>query len=405
MTAANSGLRPTLLLCCAEILGLAGIATFPALLPRFLELWQLSHTEAGWINAVYFGAYVLAVPLLSGMTDRIDARYILLFGMSTAVVAGVGFAVAARGFWTALVFRMLAGVSLAGIYMPGLKLVGDCTEGPKQSRYVSFYTASFALGCSLSYLMAGEVESRFGWQWAFLTAGASGAVALCLVAAWIPRGQTRVASEGGLWRDFLPVLRSSRVMGYVLGYAAHMWELFAMRSWIVAFLFHARALQPGEAFAWTPAQVAFLINLLGLPASVGGNELSRMFGRRKVIVTVMCLSVTTGSVIGFLAPGGYALVTVLSIVWGIWVLGDSASLIAGSVSEAPKGYRGATLAVHSTLGFGSAFLSPLAVGVVLDLTAHTGSAGWGPAFLVMVAGCALGPLALFLCGSGSRTRR
>ncbi|MCG6892456.1 MAG: MFS transporter, partial [Desulfobacteraceae bacterium] len=128
MTAANSGLRPTLLLCCAEILGLAGIATFPALLPRFLELWQLSHTEAGWINAVYFGAYVLAVPLLSGMTDRIDARYILLFGMSTAVVAGVGFAVAARGFWTALVFRMLAGVSLAGIYMPGLKLVGDCTE-------------------------------------------------------------------------------------------------------------------------------------------------------------------------------------------------------------------------------------------------------------------------------------
>jgi MFS family permease len=404
MSGTKSGLRPTLLLCCVEILGLAGIATFPALLPRFLEMWQLSHTQAGWINAVYFGAYMLAVPFLSGITDRIDARYVLLFGVAAAMVAAVGFALAARGFWTALAFRLLAGISLAGIYMPGLKLVGDFTEGPKQSRYVSFYTASFAIGCSLSFLMAGEVETRFGWNWAFLAAAAAGALAFFLIALWIPEGRTRAFSEGGLWKDFLPVLRSPRVMGYVFGYAAHMWELFAMRSWIVAFLFYTQGLQPEVRSAWTPAQVAFIINLLGLPASIGGNELSRLLGRRKVIITVMCLSVATGSVIGFLSSEGYTLVMVLSIVWGIWILGDSASLIAGSVSAAPEGYRGATLAVHSTLGFGAAFLSPLAVGIVLDATSHTSSAGWGPAFLVMVFGCALGPVALLRLGGRSASR-
>ena len=70
-------LRVTLVLCGAEILGLAGFATFAALLPSFMETWRLSHTQAGWLSAVYYGAYVVAVPLLTAGTDRLDARRIL----------------------------------------------------------------------------------------------------------------------------------------------------------------------------------------------------------------------------------------------------------------------------------------------------------------------------------------
>ena len=66
--------RRTLLICLAEILALAAIATFPALLPRFRGLWQLSNTEAGWISAAYFAGYMLFVPVLAGITDRVDAR-------------------------------------------------------------------------------------------------------------------------------------------------------------------------------------------------------------------------------------------------------------------------------------------------------------------------------------------
>jgi MFS family permease len=182
-------------------------------------------------------------------------------------------------------------------------------------------------------------------------------------------------------------------MAYVLAYAAHMWELFSLRSWIVAFLAFSIQLQPTGAFTWSPTQVAFVINLIGLPASIGGNELSRIFGRRKVISIVMVVSAALGTILGFSSWLPYMLVASMAIIYGITIVGDSASLTAGVVAAAPAGYRGTTLAVHSTLGFCSAFLGPLAVGVVLDLFGGNRLA-WGMGFLCMATGCLLGPVFL-----------
>jgi MFS family permease len=177
-----------------------------------------------------------------------------------------------------------------------------------------------------------------------------------------------------------------------------MWELFAMRSWIVAFLVFSLHLQPDRTFTWSPTQVAFLINLIGLPASIGGNELARNLGRKKVISTVMLTSVGVGAVLGFAASLPYLLVVGLALLYGVTVTGDSASLTAGAVGAAPAGLRGTTLAVHSTLGFGAAFVGPLAVGVVLDLFGG-GRLAWGMGFLTMAAGCLLGPILLHYLGA------
>ncbi len=394
-----SHLRLTLLLCTAEILGLSGLAAFPALLPLFLKTWNLTHTQAGWLNAVYYGAYVLAVPVLTILTDRRDARSILLFGLFVGAVSSIGYAADADGFTSALFWRFLAGISLAGIYMPGLKLLSDHTEGPKQSRYISFYTASFSLGTSLSYLMAGEIEPIFGWRWAFGVAGilaAGGAIGVVLFA---PRGkivddEAPVPFQAGI----LTVLRRRQVMAYILGYAAHMWELFSMRSWIVAFLFFSGQLQKTATLFPSPTQVAALINLIGLPASIGGNELCRRYGRKKILTVVMLSSALLSIAVGFSAPLPYAFVVILTLIYGAAVLGDSASLTAGAVAQSPPGGRGATLAVHSTIGFGAAFIGPLAVGMILDLFHGSPAVGWGIAFTVMGTGCALGPLAIAVLG-------
>ena len=109
-----SPLRTTLMLCLVEILGLIGIATFPALLPTFLQTWHLTNTEAGWISAVYYAGYITAVPVLAGATDRIDARRILLIGAGIGCVSNAAFAVLAKGFWSAALLRFLTGIGLAG---------------------------------------------------------------------------------------------------------------------------------------------------------------------------------------------------------------------------------------------------------------------------------------------------
>jgi MFS family permease len=386
-----------LLLCAAEVLGLAGLATFASLLPFFMQAWSLTNTQAGWLSAIYYAAYVVMVPILTAVTDRRDARNVLLISLLVGALASLGFAWGAQGFWSALVLRFLAGVSLAGIYMPGLKLLSDHTEGPGQSRYVSFYTASFSLGTSLSYFMAGEVYAALDWYWAFGAAGLLTMAGALLVWLWVPAGRTPAPDTPGARQTTLgAVLRNRHAMVFILAYAAHMWELFSMRSWMVAFLDYSRRLQPAGIFDWSPIQVVALINLIGLPASIGGNELCRRFGRKKVLVRIMAVSALMSLGIGFAASLPYAVVVALGLLYGVFVLGDSASLTAGAVANAPPGGRGATLAVHSTLGFGAAFLGPLATGIIMDfLQGNTGLA-WGAAFISMGAGCALGPLALTL---------
>jgi MFS family permease len=390
-------LRITLWLCGTEVLGLAGLATFSALLPTFIQTWGLSNTQAGWLSAVYYGAYVVAVPLLTAWTDRRDAKRILLCGLIIGTLASLGFAWAATGFWSALTLRFLSGVSLAGIYMPGLKLLSDHTEGPGQSRFVSFYTASFSLGTSLSFLLAGEINLVLGWRWAFASAGLLTLAGCAMLAAAVPAGKTcGPARYGASPVRLRTILGNRQVMAYVLGYAAHMWELFSMRSWMVAFFTYSRQLQVTSGPALSPTQVLALINLIGLPASIGGNELCRRLGRSRTLRGIMLASALVSAAVGFSARLPYFWVVCLGLIYGILVLGDSASLTAGAVANAPSGARGTTLAVHSTLGFGAAFLGPLAVGMVLDLLRSNADLAWGMAFVCMGAGCALGPLALRL---------
>ena len=391
----RSAYRLTFLVCLAEIFGLASIAAFPALLPTFQAEWGLSNTQAGWINAAYYLGYMVLVPLLSGITDRVDARKMMGLGAFLGALSAVGYAFLAEGFWSALFLRFLAGVSLAGVYMPGLKVVSDHTEtqGTLQSRFVSFYTASFSIGASLSYLLAGEINAAAGWRWAFITLAICGMLALLIVVFFVPGARVRGGEKRALLSDFIVVFRSKASMAYVLAYAAHMWELFALRSWIVAFLAFSMQLQPASALTWSATRVAFVANLIGLPASIGGNELSRVYGRRKVITIVMISSAVLAVILGFGAALPYLLVAFMVIVYGITIVGDSASITAGVVASAPEGYRGATLAVHSTVGFCSAFLSPLTVGIVLDFFGG-GRLAWGMSFLCMAAGCLLGPLFL-----------
>ncbi len=389
----TSPYRLTLLVCLSEILGLASIAVFPALLPTFQVEWHLNNTAAGWISAAYYAGYMVLVPVLASITDRFDARKIMGLGALLGVMAALGYACGARGFWSALALRFLAGVSLAGIYMPGLKVVSDNTEGEYQSRFVSFYTASFSIGASLSYLLAGEVNDLAGWRWAFAASAIGTLAALVIIILFIPAGKVRSGKNEALLADFRVVFRSRSAMAYVLGYAAHMWELFSMRSWIVAFLAFSIQLQPAGAVTWSPTRIAFIINLIGLPASIGGNELSRIYDRPKVISTVMIASAVLAASIGFSASLPFVVVALMAILHGITVVGDSASLTAGVVAAAPTGFRGTTLAVHSTLGFGAAFLGPLAVGMVLDLFGGA-QAGWAMAFVTMAAGCLLGPVFL-----------
>jgi len=396
------GVRLLLLLCLAEIATMSGFGTFPGLLPGFFDLWQLSNTEAGWINGVYFGAYMASVPVLVALTDRIDPRRVYLVGAAIAALSSLGFALFASGFWSALLLRALAGIGLAGTYMTGLKALTDHLSERLRARGVAFYTSSFSIGAAASFLLAGEIAVWLGWRWAFGLAAIGPLIAIAVVLLLVPPAAPHhLARAETALLDFRPVIRNQRAFAYVLAYSAHNWELFALRSWIVTFLVFSQGLQPegGLGSAWSATALAAVLNLVGLPSSVLCNEAAQKVGRRPVAVTVMLASAGLALCLGFLAPLPFVLVLAVVLLYGVTVTGDSATLTSGAVANAAAGQRGATMAVHSFVGFGGAFVGPLAFGAVLDIAGGGASLlAWGLAFASSGLAVAMGPLILMTLG-------
>lgn len=385
------------LMCVAELLSMLGSFAFPALLPDFVAAWGLTNTQAGWINGIYFSGYTAAVPVLASLTDRIDARRVYLGGASVGALAGLGFATLATGFWSALLFRALGGLGLAGTFIPGLKALVDRVEPGVQPRAVALYTAVFGLGTSLSFFAAGEVGRVAGWRWAFAAAAVAAATSLVLAALILHPVRPVTPRRPRHLLDFRPVLSNRRAMPYILAYACHTWELFSFRSWAVAFLAYSASLHPSGAGAWTPAMVAGTAGLLATMANMIGAELATRLGRTPVITSIMVASALFGAFLGFGAALPYPLVATLTVAYALLVQGDSAALHTGTVAGAEPELRGTTMALQSLVGFGTASLGPLAVGVALDATGGGSNPGsWGAAFLTMAAVTLLGPVALRL---------
>lgn len=384
-------------MCLAHVLSMAGFSAFPALLPTLQAEWSLSNTEAGWIAGVYFVGYVAAVAVLTSLTDRIDARRIYLASLVLSALALIGFGIWAHDFWSAMLWRTLAGIGLAGSYMPGLKALADRLGTQIQSRAVAFYTSHFAIGVSVSFALTGLFDAWLGWRGAFVAVAAGPALALIpAIAVLRPRPPDPAARPDTHMLDFRPVLRAREAMGYVLAYAGHNWELFAVRSWLVAFLVFSTEAGPG---GWSMDAIALAagIALIGLPASILGNELALRMGRRRLVMGVMLLSFALSLGVGFSATLPLAAVVALCLVYNATVAGDSASITAGVIAAAPAGYRGATMALHSLIGFTGAVVGPLAVGLVLDLAGGRASLlAWGLGFAATGAGAALGAAALWL---------
>lgn len=380
------------LLCVTSVLGMLGFSSFSALLPEFQRDWGLSNTEAGWISGIFYGGYVAAVPLLVGSTDRVDPRRIYLFSFVISAAASLGYALFAQGFWSAMLFRALAGVGLAGGYMPGLKLLTDRAGGPRQSRYVAFYTGGFSLGTAFSFAFTGEASAWLGWRGAFAAAAIGAAVGFVLVLLLVrPATVAEMASDGAARRtlDFRPVFRNRPAMAFILGYSGHTWELFALRSWLVAFLIQAAAFSGERTGIAAASWLSTVIVLVSTASSIYGAELAVRSDRRRVIGRIMLASVVIAAATGFSAGLPIYAVAALCLLYHVIIMGDSAALTGGAVAMAAPGQRGATLAVHSILGFSGGFFGPLVVGAVLDLAGGEASRlAWGFAFLAMGAGSA-----------------
>ena len=286
------------LMSAAQLGSLLPHVVVPAVMPAWLiPEWGLTYSAGGLMAASYAAGYMLAVPVLTTLTDRVDARWILFWGSIMSGLATLLFGWLAQGLASAILLWGLAGIGFAGAYMPGLKALTDRLDPGESSRSVTMYTASFSAGVGLSFLVSQVVADHFGWRMAFLVTGigpaAMAAVALSLRPVPPPPRQ-------GALLDFRPVLRNRTALGYILGYGAHCFELYGLRTWIVAFWGFVMASAGGTA-PFDAITVSVAVTVLSMPASILGNEAALKYGRHRAISVVMLASALVAAAIGFTA--------------------------------------------------------------------------------------------------------
>ena len=380
-------------MCLGQVGNLLPHVVVPAVMAQHLmPLWGLSAARAGLMASAYTFGYMVAVPLLTTLTDRIDARHMLAAGSALSGLATVLFGLIADDLWSATLIWSIAGIGFSGAYMPGLKALADRLSAADASRSITLYTGSFSVGVGLSFLVAQVVADNAGWRMAFFVTGMGPVLMLAVCFLLAPR---KPPPAHGHLLDFRPVLRNRAALGYILGYGAHSFELYGMRTWIVAFWAFVVA-QSESAVPFGPVTVSVIVTLLSLPASVVGNEAALRYGRHRAIAAVMIASGAIALAIGLSLGAPTPLLLALVLIYGLTVSADSGALTSGTTASAASMHRGATLALHSTVGFGLAALGGWGAGVALDAAGGPAQpSGWLALFALLAAGIFLGPIALW----------
>jgi MFS family permease len=386
----------------AQMLAQLGAFALPALLPSYIERWSLSATEAGWLVGIFFAAYVVMVPVLVALTDRMPARRVYMLGTGLTALSHLGFALLADGFWSAFVLRVLAGIGWAGTYMPGLKAITDPLEGPAQSRAVSWHAAGVGISGAASFAVAGLIDYVAGPTATFLAGSAAAFLAFLIAAIVMPRRASKNGAQAAPRRllDFRPVLRNRAVMAWIAGYTVHTWELAALRAWGVTFL--AAVIARNGAPAWLPSPTILftLAGLVGIAVSITGNETAQRWGRLRVVTTAMSAAAVLSIITGWSAALAAPIAALLVLIWNGAIYFDSSALTAGTVQAADKELKGATMGLHSMCGYAGGLIGPLGVGLALDAAGNDAMLGWGLGFGHLAVVTLVGLLVLRRLGIG-----
>ena len=319
------------------------------------------------------------------LADRLDPRR--LFALSAVVAAGANLAILLFDPSSPMVIlcRFITGMCMAGIYPVGMKLATTWAQGD-MGFLVGTLVGALTLGSAAPHLF----NALVGVDWR-ATIGAASASALVAAVLVLFVG---IGPNSGKTPPFRPsqamaVWRNKSLRYANLGYLGHMWELYAMWTWIGVFLFASFQLSMAEDDALLNASLAtFGVVGIGVVGCVLGGLWADRAGRTVVTMVAMAVSGTCALLVGFLFGGDPFWLMVLCLVWGIAIVADSAQFSASIAELSDKDLVGTMLTVQTGTGF------LLTLGTIHLVPVLVAWLGWTYAFAFLAIGPFLGVIAM-----------
>jgi len=375
----------------AQLLAMAPWFSASAVAPTLARVWQLTPGGTAWLTMSVQLGFVAGALLSAILTlaDRVSARRLVAGSAMLAAAATLGVA-GASGFAVGIGCRVLTGAALAGVYPPSMKIAaGWFKEG--RGLAIGILVGALTLGSASPHLVRWAV-SPAEWRIVLFVAAAS-AVAGGLLMLLVPGDGPYAAPSPPFSLAAAPrILKDRGVLLVNLGYLGHMWEVYAMWTWMAAFVAASERARRGATAEVTTlaALVTFAVVGSGAIGSWLGGKYADRWGRTLVTSGAMVLSASCALLVGLLFGMPLTVLLPVLVIWGITVVADSAQFSAAVSELAPRDYVGTALTLQTSLGF----LLTCATIYLLPKVAAT--IGWRWSMSVLAIGPALGVWAMLV---------
>ena len=386
MTSGASAWKMLGVVSLAQFLGMTLWFSATAVTPLLIDEFHIAPQRAAWLTMAVQAGFVAGTLLsaVSNLADVLNARVLMFIGALVGAVANAAVLVAPSG--TAVIaLRFLTGASLALVYPPAMKIAAGWFRDGR----------GFALGLLIGALTLGKafpylLHTVFGtaWREPMLLASALALMGGTLVLLVVRDGPYVAATAPFEPKAIVRVLSSRGARLATMGYLGHMWELYAMWTWVAVFATASFAASGISDPAGAGSLAAFVAIGSGAVGCVSAGYVADRMGRARVAMWAMMVSATCAALTLVVYGRSPVLLYALIVLWGFSVVADSAQFSALVSEHAPREHVGTALTLQTCVGF---LLTMVTIELMPRLAAAT---SWQWASLLLVPGPLLGAYAM-----------
>ena len=397
MTTTASAWKMLAVVCVAQFLGMTLWFSATAVTPLLIADFQIAPAHAAWLTIAVQAGFVAGTlfSALGNLADVLNARRLMFIGSIAGAMANAAVLVA-PGAAAVIGLRFLTGASLALVYPPGMKIAaGWFREG--RGLALGLLIGALTLGKAFPHLLTAVFSD--GWRQPMLVVSALAVIGGTLVLLTVRDGPYVAATAPFDPQAIRKVLSSRGARLATLGYLGHMWELYAMWTWVAVFAAASFAASGMIDASRAGSVAAFLAIASGAVGCVLAGYVADRIGKARVAMWAMVASAACAALTLAVFGGPPVLLYALIMVWGFAVVADSAQFSALVSEYAPRDHVGTALTLQTCIGF---LLTMVTIEALPRLAQAT---SWQWASLLLVPGPLLGAWAMFrLQGSDDRMR-
>lgn len=381
--------RQLALLALAELFGMSLWLAAAAVGPQFAARWQLTTSETGWLVTIVQFGFVLGTALSAvlNLADVIPSKR-LFAGAALIGAAANALLVHAPSYRVALGLRLVTGFALAGVYPPAMKMISTWFRS-QRGLGIGTIVGALTIGKATPYLV--HAFPGAGVAVVLFTVSGFAVLGAMIVTVGYDDGPYAFPSRPFTWSLVGTVFHARRWRLAIGGYLGHMFELYSMWTWIPVFLAASAAASGMTAGARTD-EIASLVSFLAIAAGgagcIWGGLVADRRGREWLVTVAMAASGICAVLIGFTFGRVFWVTAAVALVWGFFVIADSAQFSTLVTEAVPPHSVGTALSVQTSLGF---LLTMVSIQLVPPVQT---AVGWHWALGVLAFGPAFGIAAI-----------